>query len=62
MRLVRLALQALLFFLLLGAVIGIGSAQTGVLEKLLLAALAGGLIWLAVRVRDIGAAGPHHPM
>jgi hypothetical protein len=54
-RLVRLALQAVLFFFLLGAVIGIGSAETGVLEKLAFAALAGGLVWLAAIVRRIGA-------
>jgi len=59
MRLVRLALQAVLFFLLLGAVMGIGSTESGALEKLVFAGFAGVLIWLAVRVREIGAAGPH---
>lgn len=55
MRLVRLALQAVLFFLLLGAVVGIAADETGALEKIVLAALAGALVWLAARVRRIGA-------
>jgi hypothetical protein len=59
MRLLRIALQAVLFFLLLAAVIGIGAPETGVLEKLVLAVIAAGLIWLAIRVRDIGS--PHGP-
>ena len=59
MRLVRLALQAVLFFLLLGAVLGLASEETGVLEKIALAALIGALIWLAALVRRIG--GPSAP-
>ena len=59
MRLVRLALQAVLFFFILGAVMGIASEETGVLEKLVLAALIGALIWLAALVRRIG--GPSAP-
>ena len=59
MRLLRLALQAVLFFFLLGAVIGIASEETGALEKIVLAAFAGVLIWLAALVRRIG--GPSAP-
>ena len=59
MRFLRLALQALLFFLLLGTVIAIGSSETGVVEKLALAAVAAALIWIAVLVRRIG--GPSAP-
>jgi ABC-type transport system involved in cytochrome c biogenesis permease component len=55
MRLIRLALQAILFFLLLAAVIGIGSGETGAVEKLALAAIGAVVIWLAVLVRRIGA-------
>ena len=53
--LVRLALQVLLFFLLLSVVVGLASAHTGPVEKGVLAALAGLLIGLASLVRRIGA-------
>ena len=53
--LVRLALQVVLFFLLLSSVVGLASAQTGVVEKAVLVALGGVLIWLASLVRRIGA-------
>ena len=53
--LLRRALQVVLFFLLLGLVVGLGSAETGVVEKGVLAVLAGVLIWVAARVRRIGA-------
>jgi hypothetical protein len=56
MRLIRLALQVVLFFLLVGVAIGIGSAETGALEKLVLAIVAGVLVWLAALVRRIGPA------
>jgi hypothetical protein len=59
MRLLRLALQAVLFFLLLAAVMAIGASETGVLEKLVIAVIAGGLVWLAVQVRRLGS--PHGP-
>jgi hypothetical protein len=59
MRAIRLMLQAILFFFLLGIVVAIGSPETGVAEKLVLAVLAGGLIWLAAKVRRIG--DPHGP-
>ena len=39
MRSLRILLQAILFFLLLGSVIAIGAPETGVLEKLVLVAL-----------------------
>ena len=56
LRLLRMALQSILFFLLLGAVIGIAATDTGALEKLSLALLAGVIVWLAKHVRRIGAA------
>jgi ABC-type transport system involved in cytochrome c biogenesis permease component len=59
MRLLRIALEAVLFFLLLAAVLGIGADETGVLEKLALAVIAAGLIWVAFRVRHFGS--PHGP-
>ena len=59
MRLVRLALQVVLFFLLLGTVVAIGAADTGPLEKLVLAVAVAGLVWLAALVRRIGA--PRRP-
>ena len=54
-RLLRLALQVILFFLLLSVAVAIGSAETGVVEKVALCAVAGVLVWLASRVRRIGA-------
>jgi len=54
LRLLRLALQVVLFFMLLSVVVGVASAQTGLLEKGVLVALAGLLIWLASLVRRIG--------
>ncbi|HZH24118.1 MAG TPA: hypothetical protein VEY49_04385 [Solirubrobacteraceae bacterium] len=57
-----MALQLVLFSLLLGTVIGIAAADTGALEKLALAALAGVVVWLARHVRRIGAASANaHP-
>ena len=53
-RLVRIALQLVLFFLLLGAVVGLAAAETGIVEKVVLAALAAGLVWLASVVRRVG--------
>ena len=54
-RLLRLALQLVLFFLLLGVVIAIATPQTGAFEKGALFLLAAGLVWLASRVRQISA-------
>jgi hypothetical protein len=57
LRYVRIALQIVLFFLLIGVVIGIGSGDTGAAEKVVLVMIGLGLIWLARPVRRIGA-GP----
>ena len=54
MRLVRILIQAVLFFLLLGVVVAIGSQETGVVEKLAMAALGAVLVWIAVQVRHLG--------
>jgi hypothetical protein len=54
-RLFRLALQVVLFFLMLSLVMAIASAQTGVVEKAALIAAGAILIWLASRVRRIDA-------
>ena len=58
-RLLRLALQVVLFFLLLSLVVAVASAQTGTVEKIALIAAGALLVWLASRVRRIGA--PVHP-
>jgi hypothetical protein len=55
MRLLRLALQLVLFFLLLSLVVAVASAQTGTVEKVALIAAGALLVWLASRVRRIGA-------
>ena len=54
-RLLRTALQVVLFFLLLSLAVAIGSGETGVVEKVALGAVAGVLLWLASCVRRIGA-------
>ena len=59
LRALRIVLQAVLFFFLLGAVIAIGSPETGIVEKLLLALFIAGLVWVAVLVRHLGE--PHDP-
>jgi hypothetical protein len=59
-RLLRLALQVVLFFLLLSLVIAVGAGQTGILEKVALIAAGVVLVWLASCVRRIGA--PVHHM
>ena len=56
LRLVRIGLQLVLFFLLLSTVVGVASGATGAVEKIALAAIAGVLVWLAPLVRRIGAA------
>lgn len=58
-RLLRLTLQVVLFFLLLSLVVAFASAQTGAVEKAALIAAGAVLVWLASRVRRIGA--PAHP-
>jgi hypothetical protein len=54
-RLLRLALQVVLFVLLLSLVVAVASAQTGIVEKVALIAAGAVLVWLASRVRRIGA-------
>jgi hypothetical protein len=54
MRLLRVALQVVLFFLLLSLVVAV-SAQTGIVEKVGLIAAGAVLVWLASRVRRVGA-------
>jgi hypothetical protein len=54
-RLLRLVLQVVLFLLLLSLVIAVASAQTGAVEKLALVAAGAVLVWLAPRVRRLGA-------
>jgi hypothetical protein len=54
-RLLRLALQVVLFFLLLSLVVAIGSSETGMVEKVALIAAGAVLVWLASLVRRIGA-------
>jgi hypothetical protein len=58
-RLLRLALQVVLFFLLLSLVVAIASVETGAVEKVVLAAAGAVLVWLASRVRRIGAPVRH---
>jgi hypothetical protein len=53
--LLRLALQVVLFFLLLSLVVAVAGAQTGTVEKIALIAAGALLVWLASRVRRIGA-------
>ena len=57
LRFVRIALQVVIFFLLLSVVVAVGTGDTGLAEKLAL--IAGGvlLVWLAAQVRRLGA--PH---
>ncbi len=54
-RLLRLALQVVLFFLLLSLLVAVASGHTGTVEKVALAAAGAVLVWLASRVRRIGA-------
>ena len=55
LRLIRVGLQVVLFFLLLSLVVAVASPQTGALEKAALIAAGAALVWLASRVRRIGA-------
>ena len=54
LRWLRIALQVVLFFLLLGVVVAIGTPETGLLEKAVLVVAGAALVWVAVRVRDLG--------
>ena len=49
--LIRVALQVVLFFLLLGVVVAIGDTHTGVAEKVVLGLLGLLLVWVAAQVR-----------
>ena len=60
LRLLRLAFQIVLFFVLLSLVVAVGSAQTGFVEKVALIATGVVVVWLASRVRRIGAPPLHH--
>ena len=60
MRLLRLALQVVLFFLLLSLVVAIAAAETGLVEKVALIIAGVVLVWLASRVRRIGAPPAHY--
>ena len=55
MKLLRLALQVVLFFLLLSLVLAVASGQVGTVETVALIAAGAVLVWLAARVRRIGA-------
>jgi hypothetical protein len=55
MRLLRFTLQVVLFFLLLSLVVAVGSAETGIVQRVALIAAGAVLVWLASRVRRIGA-------
>ena len=54
-RLLRLVLQVVLFLILLSLVVAVGSAETGILEKVVLIAAGAVFVWLAPGVRRIGA-------
>ena len=60
LRLLRLALQLVLFFLLLSLVVAVAAAETGLVEKVGLIAAGVVLVWLASRVRRIGTPPVHH--
>ena len=59
MRLLRFALQVVLFFLLLSLVIAVAAAESGLVEKVALITAGVVLVWLASRVRRIGAPPAH---
>ena len=59
--LLRMALQVVLFFLLLSLVVAVAAEQTGILEKVVLIAAGAALVWLASRVRRLGSSRVHHP-
>ena len=61
LRLLRIALQVVLFFLLLSVVVAIGAAETGAVEKAALIGVGLALVWVASRVRRIGAPPLQHP-
>ena len=54
-RLLRVALQVVLFFPLLSLVVAVAAEQTGAVEKGVLIGAVAGLAWLASRVQRIGS-------
>ena len=54
-RLLRLALQVVLFFLFLSLAVAVASVHTGIVESVALIAAGAVLVWLASCVRRIGA-------
>jgi hypothetical protein len=59
LRLIRIALQAVLFFVLLSLMFALVDAHTGLAEKAVLVAGAAVVVWLALRVRHMGAPAHH---
>jgi hypothetical protein len=51
---IRIALQGVLFFLLLGVVMALGDGNVGLVEKLVAGAVGVLLIWVAWLVRRLG--------
>jgi hypothetical protein len=49
---IRFVVQVVLFFLLLGTVMAIGSATTGAAEKAVLVVVGLALVWAAMRLRS----------
>ncbi|MGH2744855.1 MAG: transposase [Thermoleophilaceae bacterium] len=54
LRVVRIALQVVIFFLLLSVVVGVASGHTGLVEKAALVAVGALLIWAASLVWRLG--------
>jgi len=54
LRLLRLALQLVLFLLVLSLVVAVASPESGAVEKAALIAAGAALVWLASRVSRIG--------
>ena len=59
MRLLRIGLQVVLFFLLLSLVVAVAAAETSPVEKVALITAGVVLVWLASHVRRIGAPPAH---
>ena len=59
--LLRIALQVVLFFLMLSLVVAVATEETGTFEKAALIPIGAALVWLASRVRRIGSPPLHHP-
>jgi hypothetical protein len=50
----RIALQGVVFFLLLGVVMALGDSNVGLVEKLVAGAIGVALIWVASVIRRLG--------